>query len=234
MAVDNALALNANAVSLLTKNGNVQSALKLFRKAFGELRESLVPAIDVADVSCHCTSKDTVSDNVEQYTIRSVAADIEDFSKYQYDNPFCLFQRAILIEGCDQILVPTDRLVSRISAVVTYNMGLAHHLLGLQQNGNSQRTNYTLASRMYKVADTLYRVYPDNGDILVFLAVRNNMAHIHSHFVDNESVQSCLKGINVVLQSSSGDEEKTSENYSPFYLNIMMFYRQITVASPAA
>jgi hypothetical protein len=125
--------------------------------------------------------------------------------------------------------------VSRVSAVVTYNnMGLAHHLLGLQQKGNSQRKNFTKASRMYKVADALYMVYPDNGDILVFLAIGNNMAHIHSHFFDNESVRSCLDGIHVILMSSSSDTEKTSENFSPFYMNIMMFYRQMTIASPAA
>jgi hypothetical protein len=115
--------------------------------------------------------------------------------------------------------------VSRVSAVVTYNnMGLAHHLLGLQQKGNSQRKNFTKASRMYKVADALYMVYPDNGDILVFLAIGNNMAHIHSHFFDNESVQSCLDGINVILMSTSilleyYDVLQTNDNRLPGCLN---------------
>lgn len=203
---------------MLTKNGYVQSAIKLLREAFVELRKSLVPAIDVADVSRHYTSKDTVSDDAEQYAIRSVAADMKDFSKYQHENPLYLFTRAILIEGC------------RISAVVTYNMGLAHHLLGLQQNGDRQRTNYTKASRMYKVADTLCRVYPDNGDILVFLAVGNNMAHIHSHFVDNESVQSCLGGTNVILMSSSSDVEKMSENYSPLKPLFLILHEHYNVS----
>jgi hypothetical protein len=51
-----------------------------------ELRQSLVTTFDAA--SCHYTSKDTVANNdVEQYTIRSVDADMKDFSKYQHDNP---------------------------------------------------------------------------------------------------------------------------------------------------
>jgi hypothetical protein len=92
---------------LLTKNGNVQSAVKLVGEAFVELRQSLVTTFDAA--SCHYTSKDTVANNdVEQYTIRSVDADMKDFSKH--GNPLYLFKRAILIDGCDQILVPRTAL----------------------------------------------------------------------------------------------------------------------------
>jgi hypothetical protein len=68
-------------------------------KAFVELRQSFVPAIDEVDVFCHYTSKDIVSeDDVEQYTIRFVAANMTARTLY-------LFEHAILIEGCDQILV---------------------------------------------------------------------------------------------------------------------------------
>jgi hypothetical protein len=76
-------------------------------KAFVELRQSFVPAIDEVDVFCHYTSKDIVSeDDVEQYTICSVAADMKDFSNTNMTaRTLYLFEHAILIEGCDQILV---------------------------------------------------------------------------------------------------------------------------------
>jgi hypothetical protein len=234
MTVDSIIALNANAVSLLMGSGNVQGAIDVLRVTLAKLRHSLVPIVDAGDASsCHYTAKDTGSDDVERCTIRSVPTDVDNSSELQDDNTFYLFERAILIEGgYDQILVPTDRLLNRIAVVVTYNLGLAHHLLGLQ-NGNYKRVNYAKALRFYEMADTLDRMYPDNPRGILFLAVVNNTAHIQSHFFDTRDTQRCLDGISFMLMSNSSDEEKTSEEYRPFYMNVM-FYRQTTVASPAA
>jgi hypothetical protein len=236
MTIDSTLALNANAVSLLMSSGNVQGALDTLRETLAKLRQyCLVPIVDAVDVSYHHTAKDTVAENVEHSsTIRSVPTYVvNNFSKSQDDNAFYLFERAILIEAYEQMLVPTDRLLNRIAAVVTYNLGLAHHLLGLQ-NGKNERKNYAKALRFYEVADTLNSKYdPDNGDILI-LAIVNNAAHVHAHFFDNENTQRCLDRMSSILVStSSSDEEKMTEEYSPFYMN-MMFYRQMSVASPAA
>jgi hypothetical protein len=228
MTVDSALALNTNAVSLLG-SGNVQGAIDGLRETLAKLRDCLVPIVDAGNASCHYTGKDTVSDNVEHCTIRSVPMGVNNISKAQDDDAFSLFERAILIEGCDQTLAPTDRLLTRIAVVVTYNLGLAHHLLGLQ-NGNYQRENFAKALRFYETADTLNRTYPDNRGIL-FLAAVNNAAYLHSHFFNNGNTQTCLDGMSFVLRSTSRDE-KTSEEYSPFFMNVM-FYRQMTVA-PAA
>jgi hypothetical protein len=232
MTIDSALALNTNAVSLLMGSGNVQGARDVLRETLAKLRHCLVPVVDAGDASCHYTAKeDTVSNNVEHCTIlRSVTIGVGNFSKAQDDDTFYLFERAILIERCNQTLAPTDRLLTRIVAVVTYNLGLAHHLLGLQ-NGNYQRENYAKALRFYETADTLNRgTYPNNRGIL-FLAAVNNSAHIHSHFLNNGNTQTCLDRMSSILMSSSRDV-KMSEEYSPFFMNIM-FYRQMTVA-PAA
>jgi tetratricopeptide (TPR) repeat protein len=229
MTVDTALALNTNAVSLLMGSGKVQDAIDVLRETLAILRDCLVPIVDAGDASRHYTAEDTVSDNVEHCTIRSVPMGVNNISKAQDDDAFSLFERAILIEGCDQTLAPTDRLLTRIAVVVTYNLGLAHHLLGLQ-NGNYQRENFAKALRFYETADTLNRTYPDNRGIL-FLAAVNNAAYLHSHFFNNGNTQTCLDGMSFVLRSTSRDE-KTSEEYSPFFMNVM-FYRQMTVA-PAA
>jgi hypothetical protein len=121
MTVDSALALNANAVSLLMSSGNVQGAIDVLCQTLATLRQCLVPDVDAGDVSYHHTAKDTVADDAEHSsTIRSVPTDVvNNFSKSQDDNAFYLFERAILIEACDQILVPTDQLLNRIAAVVT-------------------------------------------------------------------------------------------------------------------
>jgi hypothetical protein len=228
MTIDSALALNTNAVSLLMGSGNISGAINVLRETLAKLRHCLVP-IDAADASRHYTAKDTISDHVEHCTIRSVPIDVDNFSKAQDDDAFYLFERAILIEGYDQTLAPTDRLLTRIIVVVTYNLGLANHLLGLQ-NGNYRREKYAKALRFYEVADSLNRTYPDNRGIL-FLAAVNNAAHIHSYFYNNENTQTCLDGMSSILTSSSRDE-KASEEYSPFFMN-MMFYKQMIVA-PAA
>jgi hypothetical protein len=226
MTVASALALNANAVSLLTVSGNVQGAIDVLRETLAKLRHCIV---DAGGASCHYTSEDTVSDNVEHCSIQSVPIDVDNISKPQDDDAFYLFERAILIEGYDQTLVPTDRLLTRIAVVVTYNLGLAHHLLGLQ-NGNCRKENYGKALRCYEVANSTNRTNPDNGGILSLAAV-NNAAHIHTHFLNSGNTQRCIDGMSSILMSSSRVEE-TSEEYCPFYMN-MMFYKRMTVA-PAA
>jgi tetratricopeptide (TPR) repeat protein len=222
MTVVNVLALNANAVNLLTGDGNVQDAINVLREALKALRQMARVPID------------TGPGNVQEtYKLRSVSAKLDDFtSSFQDDNSFHLFSRAILVEGCGQVLAPSDHLLNRISMVVTYNLGIAHHLLGTQ-NGNNQRRNYTKALTMYEVAYTLKKVYADDRD-LVCLAVLNNMGHIHSHFFNKERTERCLEWMHYVLISCSSNEDRACEEYNPFVMNIMMYYMQETVATPAA
>lgn len=62
----------------------------------------------------------------------------------------------------------------------------------------------------------------------------NNTGHLHSHFFANDRTQLCLEGIRSLLMSSTGGDEKASEEYGPFYLNILVLYGNKTAASPAA
>ncbi len=117
--------------------------------------------------------------------------------------------------------------------VVTYNIGISYHLLGAQ-NGNNQRKIYTKALAMYKVAYTLEKEYAGDNRDLVYLAVSNNMGHIYSHFFDKQSTKRCLEGMLSVLMSCSSNEDRAGEEYHPFFMNILMYYMQETVATPAA
>jgi tetratricopeptide (TPR) repeat protein len=223
MTVGNVLALNANGVNLLSSDGNVQGAIKVLREALTLLRQMLLVPVDA--------DPDNAQDS---YKLQSVSVKLDDFiSSFQDDNSFHLFSRAILVEGCGQVLAPSDYLLNRISMVVTYNLGMAHHLLGTR-NGNKQRRNYTKALTMYEVAYTLKKEYADNRD-LVYLAVFNNMGHIYSHFWDKQSTNRCLEGMHSVLMSCSSNEDtRTCEEYDPFFMNVMMYYKKKAVATPAA
>jgi hypothetical protein len=222
MTVDNVLALNANAVHLLSSDGNAQGAINVLREALMALRQMILVPID--------TGPDHVR---EYYKLRTVSAKLDDFSSsFRDDNSFHLFGRAILVERCGKTLAPYDRLLNRISMVVTYNLGLAHHLLGTQ-NGNNQRRNYTKALTFYEVVYTLKKVCADNRDI-VYLAVFNNMGHIYSHFFDKQSTHRCLEAMHSVLKSGSRNEDRACEEYYPFFMNILMYYMQEAVATPAA
>jgi tetratricopeptide (TPR) repeat protein len=222
MTVGNVLALNTNAVHLLSSDGNAQGAIKVLREALTALRQMLLVSID--------TGPDNVQDG---YKLQSVSVKQDDFtSSFQDDNSFHLFSRAILVEGCGQVFAPSDYLLNRISMVVTYNLGMAHHLLGTR-NGKKQRRNYTKALAMYKVAYTLKKEYTDNRD-LVYLAVFNNMGHIYSHFWDKQSTHRCLEGMHSVLMSCSSNEDRECEEYDPFFMNVMMYYKKEAVATPAA
>jgi hypothetical protein len=222
MTVHNAVALNANAVNLLSSDGNAQGAINVLREALTALRQMILVTID------------TDQDNVQEYyKLRTVSTQLDDFSSsFQDDNSFHLFSRAILLEGYWLTLAPSGRLLNLISMVVTYNLGLAHHLIGMQ-NGNNQRRNYTKALTMYKMSYTLKKMYADNRDLL-YLAVFNNMGHIYSHFFDKQSTHRCLEGIHFILMSCSSNEDRAREEYDEFVMNIMMYYNQETVATPAA
>jgi hypothetical protein len=238
MTVGDVLALNANAVNLLSSDGSVQGAIMVLLEALTALRQMRLVPID--------TDQDNVQEN---YNLLSVSVKLDDYtSSYQDDNSFhlfgraifvkgCsqvfhLFGRAIFVKGCSQVLAPSDYLLNRISMVVTYNMGMAHHLLGTR-NGNKQRRNYTRALTMYEVAYTLKKEYADNRD-LAYLAVFNSMGHIYSHFWDKQSIHRCLEGMHSVLMSCPSNEDRAREEYDPFFMNVMMYYKKEAVTTPAA
>jgi tetratricopeptide (TPR) repeat protein len=224
MTVSSVLALNANAVNLLASDGNAQGAISVLREALTALRQMILVPIHTAPDKFQ-----------EFFKLRTVSTRLDDSSSsFQEDNSFHLFRRAILVEGCGQTLAPSDHLLNRISMVVAYNLGLAHHLLGTQ-NGNNQRRNYTKALTMYEMAYTLNKEYANNRGDLVYLAVFNNMGHIYSHFFDKQSTHRCLEGMHSVLMSCSSNEDtRTCEEYDPFFMNVMMYYKKEAVATPAA
>jgi hypothetical protein len=173
----------------------------------------------------------TVSDDGQHSSFRSVFTNVDAFSDC---NPFCLLSRALIFEGCHPTSTPSDELLNHLSMVVTYNLGFAYHLLGMQ-NGNNQKKNYNKALEMYKMTAALMRLYPDSrGRDLLYLTVFNNMGNIYSHFYDRENTQHCLEGMKAMLMSCSDSDELKIDDYSPFYMNILMFYRNRTVGTPAA
>jgi hypothetical protein len=230
MTIDKAFALNANAVNLLSSNGNTQDAIDALREALAVLRQS---AADEGDVSCHDSSKATLSGDGQHYTLRSVPTNMYAFSDHQDDNSFSLFSRAILVEEGSHMVTPSHRLLNRLSMVVAYNLGLAHHILGMQ-NGDNLRKNYSKALMMYHAAYCLLMEYPADNRDLLYLAVLNNMGHIHNYSFASRNIQSCLEGMESILMPYTSNEKQMSEDYTTFFMNIMMFSRQKAVAASAA
>jgi tetratricopeptide (TPR) repeat protein len=231
MTIDTVLALNANAVNFLSDNGNIQGAIGMLHEALAVLRQCITPIVGAGDASCPDSSMDTVTDDGQQSSIRPVFTNVDAFSDC---NPFCILSRAVLFEGCNPTSTPPDGLLNHLSMVITYNLGLAYHLLGMQ-NGNDQKKNYNKALEMYKMTAALMRLHPDSRDRdLLHLAVFNNMGNIYFHFFDRGNTQHCLGGMQAILMSCSGNDELKSEDYSPFYMNILMFYRKRTIGTPAA
>jgi hypothetical protein len=235
MTVGKAFALNANAVNLLSSNGNhVQGAIDELIKAIEVLRQCLVPVITAANnVSCHDSSNDTVLGDGQHYTFRSVPTSIYAFLDHHDDNSFYLFKRAILVEECDHTLTPSDRLMNYISMVVAYNLGLAHHLLGMQ-NGDNQRKNYSKALTMYHAAYDLMMECPADNRDLLYLAVLNNMGHIYNYSFDSRNSQACLEGMEFIVMPYSSNGKKMSDDYTPFLMNIFMFSKQKKVVTASA
>jgi hypothetical protein len=151
----------------------------------------------------------------------------------------CIYDRALNVSNSNQ----NDEV---ISATILYNMGLLHHLKGLDQ-GKCEYVNKAL--RLYQTAliilarcDNFLSASICQSINLLRLALLNNSAQIHLHLFQREGLDESLYYIRFILDNasitvlSSRDENQEDEYncYSFFLINAMICSGDLLNIAPAA
>jgi hypothetical protein len=160
-------------------------------------------------------------------------------SSYEEVNTFSLFNRALVIDIAEfEASFSIAEQICTAAVVFLFNMGLAHHLQGMQAI-DSQETNFKKAMRLYRmgveILDRCRRASGETVNGLLYLALFNNMGHIYSHFCRTKVVQCCLKWLQNILETMARNNVDTlGVEFRPFHLNILILRGQDAWAAAAA
>lgn len=157
------------------------------------------------------------------------------------DEVFSLFNRALHLRFDEDDIEGNEELYFHLlTAILSYNVGLAHHLCGLQ-TGESKVVErgldfYSMVySSLTKRKDYL-EAYPTSIN-LCLLALVNNIAHIHAHFRRFKATAICNDEITFrlsVLLSPFSHISVFDEDYKIFFLNVSLYTSSDTLSAPAA
>jgi hypothetical protein len=216
--------LNTKAVDLM-RQGNLREATSSLREALDQHED-----VDLADkVTSAFLSVRSVPLEQSLSLVKS--------SSYQDHHAFSVFNRALVIDDAEFATASSIAGQNCTTAVVMYNIGLAHQLQGIKDL-RSQQANFKTAMIFYQMATDILEGCTDPEDQvsgLVYLAVSNNMGHIYSHFCHQREAQHCLSWLFTILQAMEiSYMDILGDEYLPFYLNVKLLLGQDGVAAAAA
>jgi hypothetical protein len=137
------------------------------------------------------------------------------------ENIFVVFNRAFMY--CEHGVLSSFAACSKATATLLYNMGIAFHHLGIQENNTAalKKSLYT-----YRMAYTvLSQNCDDSFSYLVMLALCNNMSHIHGHFLNWTEARSLWDLITEILACvSPGDSSVAVDDYD-FFVSEALFFK---------
>jgi hypothetical protein len=119
-----------------------------------------------------------------------------------------------------------------LTSVVLYNMALVNHCRAIELGISSL---LSIALNLYKIASSVLERSRDidASNELVFLALYNNMAHIHAYQWSSQEVRLCIDNIRMLLSTVSAESFIDQEDFHLFSLNTMLHVEDINLA-PAA
>jgi tetratricopeptide (TPR) repeat protein len=233
-----AVLINSRAVLLLQQNRH--------KDAIGWLRRGLsnLASIEQQQVTYDAQQQNVLTHHASPKCVDAMDAEDEERSAYSVeipevrdtiisvspDNVFVVFNRAFHLSD-DGVKTAADS--AKASATLLYNMGLAWHHLGAQENNTDALKKALFAyERAYSA---LFRQCNDSFSCLVMLALCNNMAHIHSHFFNLEEAKRCRDLIPHILAcSSAGNSSMAADDYAFFLSEAMLLEGQDLKFAPAA
>jgi hypothetical protein len=232
MPSNNILDLNSKGVEQMRK-GSYQGATACFRLALKQLfsNDNNCSNREPQDVEggAHAFQPVLSNDLVQSINISETGS-----ASFQEQHPFSLFARAFVTSTNKATSLSSRVARDKMTAAILYNMGLAHHLLGIRDSINGQM-NLKHALKFYQMAmEVLGRTVSIDETKLMFLAIVNNMGSIYSQNFERNKVRVCLEWMAVSLKSlnsTTRDDKDLGEEYLHFQMNIV--FRK-TKVSPAA
>lgn len=234
------LALNAKAVALM-QEGHFSQAVAVLRTALDEIIQSL-GLLASSERSRACADGSKVAHTLPIFISSIPLAVSPSLDKgaavYQDHHSFSIFDRALTITGTDPSALASMVGQNSLAVVVLYNMGLIHQLRGLRHL-KGQKNCFIKAMQIYKMAlSVLGRCSESIGgeDLasFLYLAVLNNMGHIHSHFCETQQAHQCLDRIRCILVSIPGQILDERSDFCLFRMNVVTLHCKQLVAAAAA
>jgi hypothetical protein len=159
-------------------------------------------------------------DGDERPTYTVLIPEMHDAMSSSPENAFVVFNRAFVYY--DHGVFNSSADYAKATGSLLYNMGLAFHHLGIQENNTAalKKSLYT-----YQMAYTvLSQKCDDSFSYLVMLALCNNMSHIHGHFFNFEEARSFWDLISEIIACVSGaDSAVAVDDYDFFVFELLLF-----------
>lgn len=211
------------------QSGRSQEAMEIFQVALSNLRDDCnesetderTSAMDISTSQSDGTTK-SCSDEINSCVSVPVLM--------KQDTCFLTcYNRAVFLDADCVSLKDTV-----LPAVILFNIGLLHHSRGVESDNMSLLEH---ASRLYRMSLQLLRKQANEGNnLLLFLALFNNLAHIDSIFFRMDDMKLSLNRMEVMLSEndSVSDPSTDEEDFVIFSMNIMFGDQKEYLLAPAA
>jgi len=154
----------------------------------------------------------------------------------QYDDVFMLYRKALHYSSESLHTVLNYQL---LKGVLLYNMGLGYHVLGLQTSSSGFLSEaYDFYSLAHATLSQQRLELPSRLLSLAFLAIANNIGHLHSYLRNTQEVKICIEELSRQLGCllDSGDLSVIARDneHKVFFLNVCFYNRISLLAAPCA
>jgi hypothetical protein len=137
--------------------------------------------------SIRCLASMDIEDDETALTCTVAIPEVHDTMSSSPENVFVVFNRAFTYHEEHGVLKSSAD-YTKATATLLYNMGIAFHQLGMQENNTAALKKSLYSYQMaYKI---LSQKCDDSFSCLVMLALCNNMSHIHGHFFNLREAKS--------------------------------------------
>jgi len=158
---------------------------------------------------------------------------------------FCVFNRALIIHKDELYCRGNDYKASfstiishhydRLLAVLLYNMGLSLHLQSLRSGRSAElKGALDLYEMSLSVVETSWLQFDVDDLMLLMAALFNNLEHIHSNLYNIRQGETCIEWLRVLAGHPPFQKLMQREEYSPFFMNLLVVLKQQSLMSPAA
>jgi len=223
---------------LLMREDKVDDAISCFRRGMRLILNKVQSNPD-SDVPLHGQAKDlltTTQDSKMLFTCSCFDGPELD----QHDDIFMLYRRALHYSPDSSMHATMN--YHLLTGVVLYNMGLGCHIMGLRTSCSGYLSKayecYSLAHAT--LATTQIKRVESSSYLLslVFLAIANNIGHIHSYLRNFQEVRTCSEELahQIRCRFNSVDPSfaECDDEHRVFFLNVCFYNESTVLAAPCA
>jgi hypothetical protein len=193
------------------RQGNISHAHGLLTGAISSMRTKLD---DISSSSDNLSQTSFEDVGLQSLPVFHESQHHQALDEQSFDcSAICFFDRVFLIERED---TDNERLVC---AVVLYNFAIVFHLASC--GGKRSHRHLEKVLKLYKMSAMAVERYKSRSAeaYLLTLAIRNNMAHIHSVYFNSRETHQALDEMLLMLKSENSRKTVDSSNAFVFQLN---------------